>query len=92
MGLAEGDKKALAHLVKAANHIEHVNMQLDCHDNLAFKDYLEREVAKGNEQAKLTKILFDAQKPLLERGIAGSMNQVNSHADNTVGAGSAKDR
>lgn len=62
LGLAEGDKKALAHLVKAANHIEHVNMQLDCHDNLAFKDYLEREVAKGNEQAKLTKILFDAQK------------------------------
>ncbi len=62
LGLAEGDKKALAHLVKAANYIERINMQLDCHDNLAFQEYLEREVAKGNEQAKLTKILFDAQK------------------------------
>ena len=29
---------------------------------MPFKEYLEKEVAKGNEQAKLTKILFDAQK------------------------------
>ena len=26
------------------------------------KEYLEKEIAKGNEQARLTKILFDAQK------------------------------
>ena len=60
--LEEGDKKALVHLVKAANIIEHINMQLDCHDNLDFAEFLEREIKKGNEQARLTKILFDAQK------------------------------
>ena len=60
--LDEGDKKALVHLVKAANIIEKINMQLDCHDNLDFKAYLEREVKNGNQRAKLTKILFDAQK------------------------------
>ena len=60
--LDEGDKKALVHLVKAANIIEQINMQLDCHDNLEFKAFLEREIKKGNENAKLTKILFDAQK------------------------------
>ena len=60
--LDEGDKKALVHLVKAANIIEKINMQLDCHDNLDFKAYLEREVKNGNHRAKLTKILFDAQK------------------------------
>jgi hypothetical protein len=34
-------------------------MRLDCHENLAFRDYLAG--AKGRE-AELTKILFDAQK------------------------------
>ena len=60
--LAEGDKKALAHLVKAAYILEKINMQIDCHENLEFKAFLEKEIKKGNKQAKLTKILFDAQK------------------------------
>lgn len=60
--LEEGDKEALKHLVKAAVVLDKVNMQLDNPNNLPFKEYLEAEIAKGNEQAKLTKILFDAQK------------------------------
>lgn len=60
--LAEGDKEALKHLVKAAYILEKINMQIDCHENLDFKSFLEREIKKGNKQAKLTKILFDAQK------------------------------
>ena len=60
--LTEGDKEALKHLVKAAAIIDKIEMQIDNHHNLAFKEYLEKEIAKGNEEAKLTKILFDAQK------------------------------
>ena len=60
--LAEGDKEALKHLVKAAIVLDKVNMELDNPNNLPFKDYLEKEIAKENEDAKLTKILFDAQK------------------------------
>jgi len=37
-------------------------MQLDSHHNLAFKEFLEKEIKKGDKKAKLTKILFDAQK------------------------------
>lgn len=62
LALAEGDKKALVHLCKAAEILEKINMQLDCKHNLAVKEFLETESAKGNKQAKLTKILFDAQK------------------------------
>ena len=62
LALDDGDKKALAHLVKAANIIGRVNLQLDCHDNLDFEAYLKREIKNGNKGAKLTKILFDAQK------------------------------
>ena len=60
--LADGDKEALKHLVKAAKVLDKVNMQLDNPNNLPFQGYLEKEIAKGNENAKLTKILFDAQK------------------------------
>lgn len=60
--LSDGDKEALKHLVKAAVVLDKINMQLDNPNNLPFKEYLEKEIAKGNEQAKLTKILFDAQK------------------------------
>ena len=60
--LADGDKEALKHLVKAAVVLDKVNMQLDNPNNLPFKEYLESEITKGNKQAELTKILFDAQK------------------------------
>lgn len=60
--LEEGDKKALKHLCKAAAIIEKINMQLDCKHNLAVKEFLDNEAKKGNKQAALTKILFDAQK------------------------------
>ena len=62
MDLQDGDKKALKHLVKAAYILEKINMQLDCHHNLEFQTFLEEEIKKGNKQAELTKILFDAQK------------------------------
>ena len=62
LALEQGDKKALKHLCKAAEIIEKINMQLDCKHNLAVKEFLEEETQKGNKQAALTKILFDAQK------------------------------
>ena len=43
--LADGDKKTLSYLVKAARIIEKINMQLDSHHNLPFLKYLE-EIAK----------------------------------------------
>lgn len=73
--LAEGDKEALKHLVKAAYILEKINMQLDCHHNLDFKAFLEREIANGNKQAELTKILFDAQKGI--NAIDTMSNKIN---------------
>ena len=62
LALNDGDKKALQHLCRAAQILEKINMQIDCKHNLKVKEFLEEEVKKGNKQAKLTKILFDAQK------------------------------
>lgn len=60
--LADGDKKALVHLAKAANIIGEINLKLDDENNIPFRKYLEKEIAKGNEDAVLTKKLFDGQK------------------------------
>lgn len=73
--LAEGDKAALTHLVKAAYILEKINMQIDCHHNLEFKAFLEEEIKKGNKQAELTKILFDAQKGM--NAIDTMSNKIN---------------
>ena len=45
--LADGDKQALKHLVKAAIVLDKINMQLDNPHNLPFKEYLEKEIAKA---------------------------------------------
>ena len=73
--LAEGDKETLKHLVKAAYILEKINMQIDCHHNLEFKAFLEEEIKKGNKQAELTKILFDAQKGM--NAIDTMSNKIN---------------
>lgn len=73
--LAEGDKEALKHLVKAAYILEKINMQIDCHHNLEFKAFLEEEIKNGNKQAELTKILFDAQKGM--NAIDTMSNKIN---------------
>lgn len=73
--LAEGDKEALKHLVKAAYILEKINIQIDCHHNLEFKAFLEEEISKGNKQAELTKILFDAQKGI--NAIDTMSNKIN---------------
>ena len=62
LALADGDKQALKHLVKAGAILEDIHLQIDDHHNLPFKKFLEEEIKKGNKQAVLTKILFDAQK------------------------------
>ena len=70
--LAEGDKQALIHLVKAAKAIDEVFMKQDNPDNREFKAYLEEETQKGNEDAKMTLDLFNAQI---------GMNAVDSEAN-----------
>ena len=70
--LAQGDKEALIHLVKAAKAIDEVFMKQDNPDNLDFKAYLEEEAKKGNEDAQMTLTLFNAQI---------GMNAVDSEAN-----------
>lgn len=60
--LAHGDKEALKHLVKAAYILDEVYLKQDNENNIEFRTFLEEEIIKGNENAKLALILFKAQK------------------------------
>ncbi len=62
LSLKEGDKQALKHLVKAADILNKIQLQLDNRDNIAFKEYLINEIKKGNKDAEKTLILFNAQQ------------------------------
>ncbi|MBR7159209.1 MAG: hypothetical protein IKD08_06025 [Alphaproteobacteria bacterium] len=82
LALAEGDKQALKHLVKAAYILERINMQLDNPHNLAFKEYLAKEIAKGNQDAIMTKILFDGQKGINSiDAMSDKINLAKGHGD-----------
>lgn len=61
LNLAEGDKQAVKHLVITAKIFDDVFMQMDNEKNIAFKNYLEKEIKNGNKDAELTMKLFTAQ-------------------------------
>lgn len=73
--LAEGDKEALKHLAKTAKIMDTIYMKMDNEKNLAFKEYLEKETAKGNKDAEMSLKLFTAQKGM--SGIDMEANMVN---------------
>lgn len=63
--LAEGDKKALIHLVKAAKILEEVFLKQDNENNVPFRAFLRKEIRKGNKDASLALKLFNAQKGII---------------------------
>ena len=73
LNLAEGDKKALKHLVKAADVLGVIGKQIDDKDNIPFEKYLDKEIKKGNIDAILTKKLYDGMD-----GVAGK-DRMNSN-------------
>lgn len=60
--LAEGDKQALKHIVKAAYILDEVYPKQDSIKNIPFREFLKDEVKKRNKKAKMALILFNAQK------------------------------
>lgn len=69
--LEDGDKKALAHLVKAGKILENVYLKQDNPRNIPFKNYLKRESENGNEEAKMALKLFNGQKGINGKDVEG---------------------
>lgn len=85
--LADGDKQALKHLVKAAYILEKINKQIDNVHNLPFEEYLNKEIANGNKRAELTKILYDAQKGVCALDRESNIIELAKDVHATLGKG-----
>lgn len=73
--LSDGDKEALKHLLLAGKILEDVYLRQDNEKNKDFKNFLKEESKKGNELAKMSLILFNAQKGM--NAIDRESNMVN---------------
>ena len=74
LALQYGDRKALAHLVKAAVILDDVGLKQDNPHNIEFRDYLVEETKKGNIDAKNALQIFTSQKGI--NGIDNKMDKV----------------
>ena len=87
IALADGDKKALVHLVKSAYILEKINKQIDNPHNLPFEQFLNDEIKNGNKQAELTKILYDAQKGVCALDRESNIIELAKNVHATLGKG-----
>ena len=85
VNLSKNDKQILALLDKAGQVFDTVSLKQDNKYNLEFLDYLNREIKKGNEKAKLTKILFTAQKGMFSPDYEGNQIALAKDIDNPIG-------
>lgn len=72
--LADGDKLALKHLVKAGKILEEIHLKLDNPENIPFRNFLQEKVEQGDKDAEMTLKLFNAQKGM--NAIDTESNQV----------------
>ena len=85
--LADGDKIALKHLVKAARILDNVYLKQDNSHNLEFKEFLKKEAARGNMRAIYTLKLFNAQKGINAKDVNGNIINLAKDYDAKPGKG-----
>lgn len=79
--LADGDKKALKHLVAAASALDWVYLRQDNEHNIPFYYHLLTEVANYNKKAELALELFEAQKGINAKDNNGqNINLAKNHS------------
>ena len=83
--LEDGDKKALVYLVKAANLIDKIYMQLDNVHNLEVLSWLKSKEDLGDEKAKMTLKLFYSQKGVNAIDNMSNEVQLIKNIDNKLG-------
>ena len=85
--LADGDKEALKHLVKAGKILEEVHLKLDNPKNIPFREFLKKEIANGNKDAEMTMKLFLGQKGMNALDTESNMINLAKGVEETDGKG-----
>lgn len=87
LNLAQGDKDALKHLVKAGKILEEVHLQLDNPKNIPFREFLKKEVEKGNKDAEMAMKMFLGQKGMNALDTESHMVNLAEGVEETNGKG-----
>lgn len=83
--LTDNEKRVLMHLVRAAWIIDKIHYKMENAHNEEFFKYLNSEIQKGNERAKLTKILFEAQKSMFSPDYHGNKIELAKGVKKSIG-------
>lgn len=87
LNLAQGDKDALKHLVKAGKILEEVHLKLDNPKNIPFREFLKKEVKKGNKDAEMAMKMFLGQKGMNALDTESHMVNLAEGVEETDGKG-----
>ena len=87
LNLAQGDKDALKHLVKAGKILEEVHLKLDNPKNIPFREFLKKEVEKGNKNAEMAMKMFLGQKGMNALDTESHMVNLAEGVEETDGKG-----
>ena len=87
LALANDDKEALVHLVKAARILNDVYLRQDSVHNIPFKEYLEQEFENGNKSAEITLKLFNAQKGAVAKDMNSQNVKLSDNISSPIGKG-----
>ena len=83
--LDNDDLKVLCHLTRAAYQIEKVQFQLENVKNLQILEFLNKESAKGNEKAILSRRMFLSQKSNFSPDAFGNQTELLKGVNNPIG-------
>lgn len=87
LNLAQGDKDALKHLVKAGKILEEVHLKLDNPKNIPFREFLKKEIEKGNKDAEMAMKMFLGQKGMNALDTESHMVNLAKGVEETDGKG-----
>lgn len=87
LNLSQGDKDALKHLVKAGKILEEVHLKLDNPKNIPFREFLKKEVEKGNKNAEMAMKMFLGQKGMNALDTESHMVNLAEGVEETDGKG-----
>ena len=87
LALEQGDKEALVHLVKAARILDDVYLRQDNVKNIPFRTYLQNESKNGNDAAKITLKLFNAQKGIVAKDMNAQYVNLSGGYNSILGKG-----
>ena len=83
--LSREDKLVLCHLTRAAFLIEKVQFQLENSKNLKILEFLDQEIEKNSEKARLAKRMFLSQKSNFSPDTLGNQTEIFKHIAQPLG-------